>query len=99
MGIDGDDESKEDDEEESDEEVWDDEQMLKVDEQLAEVFRQRANADKSKDFKSGSRLGLIHVGTLTKQTCTSNLYISRLGSLISSRSLSESRLPTQSYFT
>lgn len=38
----------EDDDEESDEEVWDDEQMLKVDEQLAAVFRDRAAAGSGK---------------------------------------------------
>jgi hypothetical protein len=50
MGVD-DDAEEGDDEEESDEEVWDDDKMMLVDEQLAEVFRQRANAGKSSDFK------------------------------------------------
>lgn len=53
-GIDLAEDGSEGSDDESDEEVWDDEKMMKVDEQLAEVFRQRANAGKSKDFKSGS---------------------------------------------
>ncbi|OCF44480.1 DNA polymerase phi subunit [Kwoniella heveanensis CBS 569] len=48
MGVnedaDGDDEDEE-------EEVWDDEQMMKVDEQLAEVFRQQASGTKRSDLK------------------------------------------------
>lgn len=53
MGVDDDAEGDSDDE--SDEEVWDDDKMMQVDEQLAEVFRQRANAGKSSDFKRESK--------------------------------------------
>jgi DNA polymerase phi len=49
MDIDGDDKDSDD---ESDEEVWDDEQMMQVDEQLAEVFRQQAGSTtKRSDLK------------------------------------------------
>ncbi|ORY24385.1 DNA polymerase phi-domain-containing protein [Naematelia encephala] len=52
MALDGDNAADDDDDEdeESDEEVWDDEQMMKVDEQLAEVFRQQAG-NKKTDMK------------------------------------------------
>lgn len=49
---DGDSDAEDDDEDsENDDEAWDDDAMMKVDEQLAEVFRQRANAGKKTDFK------------------------------------------------
>lgn len=47
-GMDVDQDGDEDDEE-SDDEVWDDEQMMKVDEQLAAVFKERAGAGKKVD--------------------------------------------------
>lgn len=31
--------------------MWDDDQMLKVDEQLAEIFRQQANTSERSDLK------------------------------------------------
>ncbi|WVF67165.1 hypothetical protein IAT40_001911 [Kwoniella sp. CBS 6097] len=48
MGVNEDADSDDEDEEE---EVWDDEQMMKVDEQLAEVFRQQASGTKRSDLK------------------------------------------------
>jgi len=58
MGVDAKaDGDSSDDESDSDSEVWDDEQMMKVDEQLAAVFKDRATAssgkkvDKSKSNK------------------------------------------------
>lgn len=98
MGVDGE-EGSDDEDEESDEEVWDDEQMLKVDEKLAEVFRQRANAGKSKDFKSEPGHILTRNVLLTVQTYMSNPSTSRLVFLISSKSWFENNPPTPLYFT
>lgn len=48
MGVEAKDGDSSDDGSESDGSVWDDEQMLKVDEQLAAVFRDRATASSGK---------------------------------------------------
>ena len=75
MAVDGademDGESGPDSDEEEDDEVWDDEQMLKVDEQLAEVFRQRANAGKKADFKR--KCNVPHSSISFDQTKTNQL--------------------------
>ncbi|WVR03854.1 hypothetical protein IAU60_000851 [Kwoniella sp. DSM 27419] len=49
MGVD--ENAQDGDSDEEDEDVWDDEQMMKVDEQLAEVFRQQASGTKRSDMK------------------------------------------------
>ena len=53
--------SAESEEDESEEEVWDDEQMMKVDEQLAEVFRQQATTTKKSSLKRAFSLPLHHL--------------------------------------
>jgi DNA polymerase phi len=42
---------EDDDDEDADSEVWDDEQMMKVDEQLAQVFKQQAGRTRRVDLK------------------------------------------------
>ena len=51
MVTNGDAEDDADDSDSASEEAWDDEQMLKVDEQLSAVFRQRAASNKRSDLK------------------------------------------------
>lgn len=55
MDVDADADGEED-EDESDDEVWDDEQMMKVDEQLAAVFKERAGAGKKVEKSESTRL-------------------------------------------
>lgn len=69
-GMDVDQDAEDDEDEESDEEVWDDEQMMKVDEQLAAVFKERAGAGK-KVVKSES----IHsIAFIYYRACPDELY-------------------------
>lgn len=52
------------------EEYWDDDQMMKVDEQLAQVFRERAAATSKNDMKrkSAIKLPMISHVLILKQT-------------------------------
>jgi len=70
------DEDEEEDDEDSDGDVWDDEQMDKVDEQLAAVFKERATMDKKTSSKR--ELFLPYGGLqLIPQACSWNLCISK----------------------
>lgn len=52
------------------EEYWDDDQMMKVDEQLAQVFRERAAATSKNDMKRKSTIKLLMIShvLILKQT-------------------------------
>lgn len=52
------------------EEYWDDDQMMKVDEQLAQVFRERAAATSKNDMKRKSTIKLFMIShvLILKQT-------------------------------
>jgi len=96
MGVD-DDAEEGDSDDESDGEVWDDDKMMLVDEQLAEVFRQRANAGKSSDFKRTCWLPR-RVRCLL-QTCTFSPFTSKHVSSTSSMFSREDNSTTLPSFT